>query len=214
MNIYIHKDGTQYGPYTLEQLQEYVQQGSFTLEDLACHDGQNWIPVAQVPGIASAAPSPAQPAAQPKAAAKKKTSTAQAKQSVSSTAQPTQQASVQSAKSGGSKKWILFGGIGVAVVAIIAGVCFAIFSGGDETEDKEVAGSNDTTKEDITSDEDENTEESTTSPAAATQPNIALVDRIPSDAGGVILIRLNDLLDKGREDIKALLPPGLPPDGR
>ena len=76
MNIYVHKDGTQYGPYTLEQLQEYIQQGSFTLQDLACHDGQNWVPVAEVPGIAPAATSPAQPAAQPKAAAKKKTSTA------------------------------------------------------------------------------------------------------------------------------------------
>ena len=70
MNIYVHKDGTQYGPYILEQLQEYIQQGSFTLQDLACHDGQNWVPVAQVPGIAPAATSPAQPAAQPKTPAK------------------------------------------------------------------------------------------------------------------------------------------------
>ena len=33
----------------------------------------------------------------------------------------------------------------------------------------------------------------------------------PADAGAVILIRVNDLLEKGREDIAALLPPGLPP---
>ena len=209
MNIYVHKDGTQYGPYILEQLQEYIQQGSFTLQDLACHDGQNWVPVAQVPGIAPAATSPAQPAAQPKAPAK--ASAAKKKTATASAARPAQQTAAKTAKSGGSKKWIIFGGIGVAVVAIIAGVCFAIFSGGDETEDKEVAGSNDATKEDAISDEDENTEESTTSPTATTQPNIALVDRIPSDAGGVIFIRLNDLLDKGRDDIKALLPPGLPP---
>ncbi|MED5282271.1 MAG: DUF4339 domain-containing protein, partial [Verrucomicrobiota bacterium] len=50
MNIYVHKDGTQYGPYTLEQLQQYVQQGSFSLQDQACHDGQNWVSVGQVPG--------------------------------------------------------------------------------------------------------------------------------------------------------------------
>jgi len=209
MNIYVHKDGTQYGPYTLEQLQEYIQQGSFTLQDLACHDGQNWVPVAQVPGIAPAATSPAQPAAQPKAPAK--ASAAKKKTATASAARPAQQTAAKTTNSGGSKKWIIFGGIGVAVVAIIAGVCFAIFSGGDEPEDKEVAGSNDATKEDAISDEDENTEESPTSPTATTQPNIALVDRIPSDAGGVIFIRLNDLLDKGREDIKALLPPGLPP---
>jgi len=213
MNIYVHKDGTQYGPYTLEQLQEYIQQGSFTLQDLACHDGQNWVPVAEVPGIAPAATSPAQPAAQPVAQAKgrAKASAAKKKTATASAARPAQQTAAKTTKSGGSKKWIIFGGIGVAVVAIIAGVCFAIFSGGDEPEDKEVAGSNDATKEDAISDEDENTEESPTSPTATTQPNIALVDRIPSDAGGVIFIRLNDLLDKGRDDIKALLPPGLPP---
>ncbi|MBT3541413.1 MAG: DUF4339 domain-containing protein, partial [Opitutae bacterium] len=42
MNIYIHKDGQQYGPYTTVQLREYITQGSFSLEDQACHDGQNW----------------------------------------------------------------------------------------------------------------------------------------------------------------------------
>ena len=78
MNIYVHKDGTQYGPYTLEQLQQYLQQGSFTLQDQACHDGQNWVTIAQVPGIAQAATPPSQPAtqqaqtvAQKQAAAKK-----------------------------------------------------------------------------------------------------------------------------------------------
>ena len=51
MNIYVHKDGVQYGPYTLDQLQGYLNAGSFTLEDLACYDSQNWIAIAQVPGI-------------------------------------------------------------------------------------------------------------------------------------------------------------------
>ena len=41
MNIYVHKDGTQYGPYTIEQVQQYIQQGAFTLQDQACYDGQN-----------------------------------------------------------------------------------------------------------------------------------------------------------------------------
>ncbi len=58
MNIYVHKDGTQYGPYTLEQLQEYIQQGSFTMEDQACHDGHNWVTIAQVPGISQSAATP------------------------------------------------------------------------------------------------------------------------------------------------------------
>ena len=76
MNIYIHKDGTQYGPYSLEQVQQYIQQGAFTLQDQACHDGQNWIPLSQVPGIAQqaqpqaqAAPQQIQQAATPQTAA-------------------------------------------------------------------------------------------------------------------------------------------------
>ena len=64
MNIYVHKDGTQYGPYTLEQLQQYLQQGSFTLQDQACHDGQNWVTIAQVPGVAQATTPPSETAAQ------------------------------------------------------------------------------------------------------------------------------------------------------
>ena len=49
---YIHKDGKQYGPYPIELLRKYVQQGNFTTEDLACYDGQNWVTVAEVPGFA------------------------------------------------------------------------------------------------------------------------------------------------------------------
>ena len=53
MKIYISKDSQQYGPYTIEQLRVYVQQGNFTTADLACCDGQNWVTVAQVPGFAA-----------------------------------------------------------------------------------------------------------------------------------------------------------------
>ena len=60
MNIYIHKDGQQYGPFTLDQLREYVSQGSFSQEDLACYDGQNWVAIAQIPGFAQTQPVAAQ----------------------------------------------------------------------------------------------------------------------------------------------------------
>jgi hypothetical protein len=59
MKVFVSKDGQQYGPYTSDQLREYVQQGNFTINDLACHDGQNWVTIGQVPGFAEAA----QPAA-------------------------------------------------------------------------------------------------------------------------------------------------------
>ena len=55
MQIYVHKDGQQYGPYTIEQLREYVQLGQLTTADHACFDGQNWVTVAQVPGLAGGA---------------------------------------------------------------------------------------------------------------------------------------------------------------
>ena len=67
MQVYVSKDGQQYGPYTTEQLRDCVQQGNFTEGDHACHDGQNWVTVAEVPGFAggdqsaSAPDSPATP---------------------------------------------------------------------------------------------------------------------------------------------------------
>ena len=61
MKVYVSKDGKQYGPYPVEQLQEYVQQGNFTAEDLACHDGQNWVKVAEVPGFATGDDTPTTP---------------------------------------------------------------------------------------------------------------------------------------------------------
>ena len=51
MDVYVSKDGQQYGPYTVEQLREYVQEGNFTTADLACCDGQNWVKVAELPGF-------------------------------------------------------------------------------------------------------------------------------------------------------------------
>ena len=73
MQIYVSKDGQQYGPYTSDQLREYVQQGNFTINDLACHDGQNWVTIGQVPGFAEAT----QPAAMqaPPASSRNKRST-------------------------------------------------------------------------------------------------------------------------------------------
>ncbi|MBT3666218.1 MAG: DUF4339 domain-containing protein, partial [Opitutae bacterium] len=66
MHIHIHKDGKTYGPYNLEHIHQYLKAGNFTGNDLACHDGANWIKLSQVPGIAPAQPKPvAKPVAQP-----------------------------------------------------------------------------------------------------------------------------------------------------
>ena len=61
MQVYVSKDGQQHGPYTVEQLRDYVQQGNFSGDDYACHDGQNWVTVAEVPGFVDSAQSPSAP---------------------------------------------------------------------------------------------------------------------------------------------------------
>ena len=52
MQIHVSKDGEQFGPYTVEQLREYVQQGDFLTGDYACFDEQTWVTIAEVPGFA------------------------------------------------------------------------------------------------------------------------------------------------------------------
>jgi hypothetical protein len=61
LKVYVHKNGQQSSPFTVEQLRQYVQQGNFTAENLDCHDGQNWVKIAEVPGFAEST----QPAAPP-----------------------------------------------------------------------------------------------------------------------------------------------------
>ena len=123
MNIYIFKNEQQYGPYTVEQLREYVQQGHFTLEDHACGDGQNWIPLAQIPGFAAQAQ-----AGQPQQAQV-----------------PQAGAQVPQAQVGGSvgaSKWkatILFSVIGVASVALIATLLYVFIGDDDEPENQLVS---------------------------------------------------------------------------
>ena len=52
MQIHIHKYGKTYGAFTLEQVRQYLKSGSFSGNDLACHDGAKWIKLADVRGIA------------------------------------------------------------------------------------------------------------------------------------------------------------------
>jgi hypothetical protein len=59
MQIHIHKDGKTFGPYTIEQVRQFLKAGNFAVNDLACHDGANWIKLSQVLGVASTKPKPA-----------------------------------------------------------------------------------------------------------------------------------------------------------
>jgi endonuclease YncB( thermonuclease family) len=62
MQVYVHLAGKNHGPYSIDQLRQYVQAGSFRDDHLACYDGTNWVKIRDVPGFAVVAkkPKPAQ----------------------------------------------------------------------------------------------------------------------------------------------------------
>ena len=55
--IYVLRDGEQFGPYTLEDANLFLSQGSLLPADQAWYEGApDWIPITQVPGIVFAVP--------------------------------------------------------------------------------------------------------------------------------------------------------------
>ena len=74
MQVYVHLAGKNHGPYSIDQLRQYVQAGSFRDDHLACYDGTNWVKIKDVPGFAVVAKKakPVQQKAQQKAPQKTK----------------------------------------------------------------------------------------------------------------------------------------------
>ena len=68
MQIYVHVDGKNFGPYTLDQLRQYVKAGNFRGDHLACHDGKNWVKIKDLPGCAAVEKPKPQPKPGPKVA--------------------------------------------------------------------------------------------------------------------------------------------------
>ena len=59
MQITINRDGQNYGPYTVEQLQQMLQAGRAQLTDLANYEGAaEWVPLSQIPGVSQAQSTP------------------------------------------------------------------------------------------------------------------------------------------------------------
>jgi hypothetical protein len=59
MNITIHRDGQNYGPYSVPDVRQHLASGSLTLTDLAFIEGASeWTTLGQVPGFASSTPPP------------------------------------------------------------------------------------------------------------------------------------------------------------
>ncbi|MBT3637231.1 MAG: DUF4339 domain-containing protein, partial [Opitutae bacterium] len=52
MEIYLHQNGERSGPYTLENLQAWLEAGQLTVADAAWFEGcSDWVTVQDVPGI-------------------------------------------------------------------------------------------------------------------------------------------------------------------
>ena len=55
MRVYVTKGGKNYGPYTVDQLKQYLEARNFDRNDWACHDGKNWVRLSEVPGLSKTA---------------------------------------------------------------------------------------------------------------------------------------------------------------
>jgi hypothetical protein len=52
MQVYVHIAGNNHGPYSIDQVRQYVQAGNFKDDHLACYDGTNWVKIKDVPRFA------------------------------------------------------------------------------------------------------------------------------------------------------------------
>jgi hypothetical protein len=109
MQVYVHLAGKNHGPYSIEQLRQYVQAGSFKDDHLACYDGTNWVKIKDVPGFAV----------------------------VAKKAKPAQQKAPQKTKKMRIKKLLVVSlGVIVALLVVggaVAGVSYYLIGDGDET---------------------------------------------------------------------------------
>ena len=125
MLIHVNRDGQDFGPYIIEDLNAYLVQGSILSTDLAWYEGAaGWLPMDQVPGVIlpghDAAPIAQPVAADPMAAANPAVVAADA----------------VVVSSGTKKKKIIIISAAIAGVAALAGVlCFVwpgFLKGGDD----------------------------------------------------------------------------------
>ncbi|MFP6901377.1 MAG: GYF domain-containing protein [Opitutales bacterium] len=134
MHIYVSKEGQQYGPYTVEQLGVYLQQGNFTMADYACFDGQNWVAIAQVPGFSvenQAVATQPQTQQTPPEPAEATQAQVQVEEASAVQSQPaTEQEAPVDALGAFRKKKIRWTSIGAAVALLVAGIVIWLLVGG------------------------------------------------------------------------------------
>lgn len=52
MKIYLHRNGKNYGPYSLSAIRDFLKSGKCQENELVCCDGKNWIKLRELPGLA------------------------------------------------------------------------------------------------------------------------------------------------------------------
>ena len=52
MKIYLHRNGKNYGPYSLSVIRDFLKSGKCQENELVCCDGKNWIKLRELPGLA------------------------------------------------------------------------------------------------------------------------------------------------------------------
>lgn len=219
MQIHINKDGQPYGPYTVDQLREYVQQGHFTEQDYACYDGQNWVTVAQVPGYAGGAqaqPQHPQQEAQAQAQASAQQAQAVAHQQAQ-VAEAQAMAAAATAAAAKKKKIILLSSIGGVAACLIVGLLiWAPWSGGDDGDSGEDIAGADADGDDSEKDQEGGDVDNENSPPALSgnsSGSLSLLDRVPSNAMALAKLDLKQILDKSKSSpqAKSMLENMVPP---
>ena len=127
MQVHIDRGGERFGPYSLEEVNAYLANGTLLPTDNAWQDGMaNWVPIDQIPGVTMAVGStPPTPSTTPAAGATCPQCQApvEASQVICMGCGTRLQGEATTPK--GSKKKLLIGiGAGVGVLAIIAGIWF------------------------------------------------------------------------------------------
>ena len=51
MQITVKRGDQLYGPYTIQEIEDFLNQGNFKASDLASSDGENWMQISQLPGL-------------------------------------------------------------------------------------------------------------------------------------------------------------------
>lgn len=113
MQVHIDRGGQRFGPYSIDQVNAYLADGSLLATDLGWTDGMtDWLPLPKVPGVIAveAAPPPAAPPAE---------------ESALPSPEPT--ACDSRAKSVASKKLMIGIGAGVGVLALAAAGYFVVY---------------------------------------------------------------------------------------